>query len=178
MTVEISKKTFTNLQEKQAWIIQMRLSFCVRQEFPETKQIIHSDGSLNQEYFQPPKGMVLQEPQSRSWTDQNRLLLIQGIEEHGIGQFRKISQQYLPDWVSLLNQTPNELRLKTIRLIGRQNLQLYKGWKGNEMEIKQEFEYNKQIGLEFNSWKSNVLVYDDDGLVLDALKNRKRKKLE
>jgi hypothetical protein len=90
---------FQNTQEKQEWIKHMRLQFCVRKEFPETQNIIHPDGTLNQEYFQPPKGMILTEPQTRAWTEKQRQLLIQGISKHGIGQFRKISQDLLPEWV-------------------------------------------------------------------------------
>jgi hypothetical protein len=68
------------------------------------------------------------------------------------------------------NQTANELRLKTIRLIGRQNLELYKGWRGTEQDILNEYEHNKEIGKECNSWKNNVLIYDDAGLVYEAIK--------
>jgi hypothetical protein len=99
MTIEISQKQFKSLQDKHEWINQMRLRFCVRDQFPETKKMIHSDGTLNQEYFQPPEGIVLTEPQPRTWTDSERKLLIQGIQEYGIGQFRKISQTLLPAWV-------------------------------------------------------------------------------
>lgn len=72
--------------------------------------------------------------------------------------------------IYLLIETPQELRLKTIRLIGRQNLQLYKNWKGSEEDIKREYERNKAIGLKFGCWKNNCLVYDDDGKVLNELK--------
>lgn len=37
------------VKEKQEWIKQFRLKFCVREEFEITKNMIHSDGSLNQE---------------------------------------------------------------------------------------------------------------------------------
>jgi hypothetical protein len=177
MTITISQERFDTVQQKQEWIKQMRLMFCIRKQFPETNQIIHPDGSLNQEYFQPPKGVIVQEPPTRVWDQNCRSLLIKGISNHGIGQFRKISEEFLPDW------TAQELRLKTIRLIGRQNLQLYKNWKGmfclmlgNEADIIREFEFNKEIGLEFQSWKGNVLVYDDEGLVLEAIKARKKLK--
>lgn len=66
-------------------------------------------------------------------------------------------------------QSGNDLRLKTIRLIGRQNLQLYKGWKGNGDAIAKEYERNKEVGLKFGTWKQGCLVYDDDGLVEQEL---------
>lgn len=37
------------VKEKQEWIKQFRLKFCVREEFEITKNMIHPDGSLNQE---------------------------------------------------------------------------------------------------------------------------------
>jgi hypothetical protein len=61
------------------------------------------------------------------------------------------------------------LRVKCIRLIGRQNLQLYREWKGNADDIAREYEANKEIGLKYGSWKQGVLVYDDDGNVEKAL---------
>lgn len=61
------------------------------------------------------------------------------------------------------------MRVKTIRIIGRQNLQLYKGWKGNGDAIAREYEKNKEVGLKFGTWKQGCLVYDDDGLVEQEL---------
>ncbi|KAJ3295231.1 hypothetical protein HK104_002892 [Borealophlyctis nickersoniae] len=154
------KPTFT---EKQQWINAMRLKFCVRKEFEITKNIVHEDGTLNQDYFRPPKGTKLHQEEARRWTDKERNLLIKGIEKHGIGHFREISEELLPDW------SGNDLRVRTIRLIGRQNLQLYKDWKGREEDIKAEYERNKEIGMRLGAWKAGVLVYDDDGKVLEAL---------
>jgi hypothetical protein len=53
--------------------------------------------------------------------------------------------------------------------MGRQNLQLYKGWTGTEDDVKREFDYNKEIGLRQGCWKGGCLVYDDDGKVLAEL---------
>lgn len=61
------------------------------------------------------------------------------------------------------------MRLKCIRLIGRQNLQLYKNWKGNADEISREYDNNKRIGLKYDTWKQSVLVYDDKGEVEEEL---------
>lgn len=36
---------------------------------------------------------------ARKWTDKERELLIKGIEKHGIGHFREISEEFLPAWV-------------------------------------------------------------------------------
>lgn len=149
------------VKEKQEWIKQFRLKFCVREEFEITKNMIHPDGSLNQDYFRPPKGAKKEE--ARKWTDVEKALLIQGIEKHGIGHFGEISKELLPKW------STNDLRVKCIRLIGRQNLQLYREWKGNADDIAREYEANKEIGLKYGSWKQGVLVYDDAGNVEKAL---------
>ncbi|KAI9470484.1 MAG: hypothetical protein EXX96DRAFT_490327 [Benjaminiella poitrasii] len=147
-------------KEKQEWVKQFRLKFCVRPDFEITKNMIFPDGTLNQDYFRPPKGIKQEE---RKWTEVERELLIQGIEKHGIGHFGEISKELLPKW------STNDLRVKCIRLIGRQNLQLYRGWKGNADDIAREYEKNKEIGLKYGSWKQGVLVYDDDGNVEKAL---------
>ncbi|ORZ26026.1 hypothetical protein BCR42DRAFT_316554 [Absidia repens] len=144
-------------KERHDWINQIRLKFCIRPEFEVTKNIIHPDGRLNQEYFHPPKGYKPED--ARKWTETEKQLLIKGIEEHGIGNFGLISKESLPKW------STNDLRVKCIRLIGRQNLQLYRGWKGNADDITREYERNKEIGLKYGTWKQGVLVYDDDGMV-------------
>ncbi|KAI8099352.1 uncharacterized protein BX664DRAFT_254275 [Halteromyces radiatus] len=144
-------------KEKHDWINQLRLKFCIRPEFEVTKNIIHPDGRLNQDYFRPPKNYKAEA--ARKWTDVEKELLIQGIAKHGIGNFGLISKESMPKW------STNDLRVKCIRLIGRQNLQLYRGWKGNAEDIAREYERNKAIGLKFGTWKQGVLVYDDEGNV-------------
>lgn len=59
-----------------------------------------------------------------------------------------------------------------MRLVGRQNLQEYKDWKGNEEDIKAEYERNKEIGIKCGAWKGGVLVSDDKGLVEKMIKER------
>ncbi|KAL2917035.1 hypothetical protein HK105_203467 [Polyrhizophydium stewartii] len=125
--------------------------------------MVAPDGTLNQAYFRPPRGARLHSEAARVWTPRERGLLIQGIQTYGIGFFREISENLLPEW------SANDLRVKTMRLIGRQNLQLYKNWRGGEAQIHTEFERNRQIGQRFGTWKNNMLVYDDEGKVLDAL---------
>lgn len=66
--------------------------------------------------------------------------------------------------------------MKCIRLIGRQNLQLYRDWKGNAEDIMREYEANKEIGLKYGAWKQGVLVYDDEGNVEKALEEYHNKK--
>jgi len=52
-------------------------------------------------YFRPPKGAKAEV--ARKWTDKERELLIKGIEKHGIGHFREISEEFLPSWVNHLS---------------------------------------------------------------------------
>ncbi|KAF9336337.1 hypothetical protein BG006_008955 [Podila minutissima] len=149
---------------RQQRINEIRLKFCVRDEFPITKNMIHPDGTLNQDYFRPPKGAKAEV--ARKWTDKERELLIKGIEKYGIGHFREISEEFLPAW------SGNDLRVKSMRLMGRQNLQLYKDWKGTEQDMAREFELNKAIGLKYGTWKAGTLVADDDGLVAKAIEEQ------
>ncbi|CEG71811.1 hypothetical protein RMATCC62417_07480 [Rhizopus microsporus] len=144
------------IREKQEWVKRFRLKFCVRDEFEITKNMIYPDGTLNQDYFRPPKGP---REEARKWTEVEKTLLIEGIEKYGIGHFGEISKELLPKW------STNDLRVKCIRLIGRQNLQLYRDWKGNAEDIAREYEANKAIGLKYGTWKQGVLIYDDDGKV-------------
>ncbi|KAF9559611.1 hypothetical protein EC968_006532 [Mortierella alpina] len=161
---ETAPKVERVFDARQQRINELRLKFCVRDEFPITKNMIHPDGTLNQDYFRPPKGAKAEV--ARKWTDKERELLIKGIEKHGIGHFREISEEFLPLW------SGNDLRVKSMRLMGRQNLQLYKDWKGNEQDMAREFELNKAIGLKYGAWKAGTLVADDEGMVAKAIEEQ------
>ncbi|PVU89366.1 hypothetical protein BB561_005400 [Smittium simulii] len=147
-------------KQKNVWVNEMRKTFCIRPNFNETANIIDQEGNLKQEYFSQFQEI---EEEERKWGAEEREKLILGIEKYGIGHFREISEEFLPLW------STNDLRVKAMRVIGRQNLQLYKDWKGNKEELEHEFNRNKQIGLSLNTWKGGVLVYDDDGKVLKAI---------
>ncbi len=108
-------------------------------------------------YFKPPENLPGLGP--KKWGDKERELLIEGISKYGIGCWHQIRTDLLPDW------DEPELRVKAARLLGRQSLVLYKGWKGGESEIQAEYEKNKEIGMRLNAWKGSVLVADDNGLV-------------
>ncbi|CAG8822649.1 4350_t:CDS:2, partial [Dentiscutata erythropus] len=56
----LSTEHFEFLKTKQEWVKHMRLKFCIRPEFEITQNILHSDGTLNQDYFRPPKGSIPQ----------------------------------------------------------------------------------------------------------------------
>ncbi|CAG8515829.1 17539_t:CDS:2 [Acaulospora morrowiae] len=161
----VVKTSSEKLRRKQEWVRRMRLKFSTRPEFEITRNILHPDGTLNQDYFRPPKSLT---PQlQRKWTEKERDLLIKGIQKYGIGHYKEISDEFLLEW--------------TMRLIGRQNLQLYKDWKGDVDAIKKEYEKNKRIGLKTGMWKAGTLVYDEKGVVLKMIQEmdddgRKRKR--
>ena len=50
---------------------------------------------------------------------------MQALEKHGVGNWREISEQYLPKW------DDQAIRIKASRLMGSQSLARYIGWKGN-----------------------------------------------
>ena len=50
---------------------------------------------------------------------------MKALEKHGVGNWRDISEQYLPKW------DDQAIRIKASRLIGSQSLARYVGWKGN-----------------------------------------------
>eukprot|EP01134_Creolimax_fragrantissima_P003838 CFRG3838T1 len=120
-----------------------------------SEKMCHEDGTFNKKYFETE----VTEVEERVWTEKEKALLLKGIELHGIGKFGDISAEMLPSW------TANELRVKTMHLIGRQNLQLYKGFKGDAAEIQKQYERNRKIGLATGCWKAGTLVTDDDGVV-------------
>ncbi len=56
---------------------------------------------------------------------QSSLAVVQALEKHGIGNWREISEQYLPKW------DDQAIRIKASRLMGSRSLARYVGWKGN-----------------------------------------------
>ena len=52
-------------------------------------------------------------------------IILQALEKHGVGNWRQISEQYLPKW------DDQAIRIKASRLMGSQSLARYVGWKGN-----------------------------------------------
>lgn len=50
---------------------------------------------------------------------------MKALEKHGVGNWREISEQYLPKW------DDQAIRIKASRLMGSQSLARYIGWKGN-----------------------------------------------
>lgn len=55
---------------------------------------------------------------------------MQGLEKHGVGKWREISEELLPKW------DDQALRVKAARLMGTQSLARYVGWKGGWAGVK------------------------------------------
>eukprot|EP01103_Thecamoeba_quadrilineata_P020322 TRINITY_DN865_c0_g1_i1.p1 TRINITY_DN865_c0_g1~~TRINITY_DN865_c0_g1_i1.p1 ORF type:complete len:404 (-),score=108.82 TRINITY_DN865_c0_g1_i1:168-1325(-) len=142
-------------QQRQDWSRKLRLKFTV----PE---MLTEEGTINHEYFKPKRTHLRF---ARKWGDKEKELLITGIQKFGVGSWSAIRNEFLPAWEE------TELRLKSARLIGRQSLQAYKGWKGDHEAIAAEYQRNYTIGMKFPSaWKGGVLVADDGGVVADLIR--------
>lgn len=79
-----------------------------------------------------------------------------------------------PDFSNFLQKNA-DLRIKASRLIGRQNLKPYAGWKADADMVSAEWQRNKSIADRVKAetgaerWKGNVLVVDDEGVIAAAI---------
>ena len=129
--------------------------------------MLDSNFMINQDYFRPSRQAIkeaLSLSRAKKWTEDHTKKLAAGIEKYGIGNWSAIVKEFLP------GQNPHVLKMKAARLIGRQSLREYKGWRGNYDDIMAEKEFNFKIGFELGAWKSGYLVFDDDGAVASKLK--------
>ncbi|DBB09808.1 hypothetical protein WJX82_006732 [Trebouxia sp. C0006] len=145
--------------ERLQWVHDMRAAF-------SPAAMLTEEGSINQEFFKPTKVVMVDD---KKWGDNERDLLYQALEKHGVGNWREISEQYLPKW------DDQAIRIKASRLMGSQSLARYIGWKGNREAVDAERAVNKAIGDRTGCWKAGVLVEDDAGSVKKALNELARK---
>eukprot|EP00877_Chromochloris_zofingiensis_P005773 jgi/Chrzof1/15197/Cz09g31090.t1 len=113
-----------------------------------------SAGSINQEFFRPKKVITVTD---KKWGNAEREQLYLGLEKHGVGKWREIGEEFLQGW------DDHNIRVKTSRLLGCQNLSRYVGHKFTKAAAEAELESNKQIGAETGCWKHGMLVDDDKG---------------
>lgn len=139
--------------ERLQWVHDMRSAF-------SPAAMLTDEGSINQEFFKPTKVVMVDD---KKWDNNQRDLLYQALEKHGVGNWREISEQYLPKW------DDQAIRIKASRLMGSQSLARYIGWKGNREAVDAERAVNKAIGDRTGCWKAGVLVEDDAGSVKKAL---------
>ncbi|GMH40107.1 hypothetical protein BSKO_08011 [Bryopsis sp. KO-2023] len=135
------------------WAREMRLKF-------SPKQILFEDGAIKQEFFKPTKVVIAEQ---RSWGNEERALLYQGLESYGVGSWKEISKNCLPKW------NEQELRAKAARLLGSQSVARYTGKKMTKETVDSERAKNKEIGERLGCWKGGVLV-DEKGKLKDELK--------
>ena len=71
------------------------------------------------------------QPMCRGCTSHSAIhVALQGIEKHGVGQWRDIGAELLPRW------DDTTLRLKAARLLGSQSLARYMRWKGDRCSFR------------------------------------------
>lgn len=139
--------------ERLQWVHDMRAAF-------SPAAMLTDDGDIRQEFFKPKKVVLVDD---KKWGNVERDLLYEALEKHGVGNWREISEQYLPKW------DDQAIRIKASRLMGSQSLARYIGWKGNRGAVDAERVINKAIGDRTGCWKAGVLVEDDAGSVRKAL---------
>jgi len=163
-----------DLEAKRVWARQMRLVFSnyvpkIKDDPPiYGEPMIKPDGSLNKPYFEPTlediKKVALEIEGKRKNKTTERARLVAGIAKHGCGKWHEIQVEFLPEI-----EKSADIQMLAKRLLGAQSLKRYNGWKGALADIESEYEKNKAIGLKFNQWKGNQLVYDTAGLVAREL---------
>ena len=124
------------------------------------QEVMDGEGNLKQSYFRPTQAdwdKHLTE-NAKTWGARERALLISGLIDHGVGAWGEIVDAYLPEW------TKAQLRVKTQRVLGRQNLKAFAGWHPESLEeIEIVKAFHKAIGVATGTWKGSVLVLDDGG---------------
>eukprot|EP00924_Labyrinthula_sp_SR-Ha-C_P005123 maker-scaffold_1-snap-gene-22.63-mRNA-1 protein AED:0.00 eAED:0.00 QI:71/1/1/1/0/0/2/101/144 len=113
------------------------------------KNLLFPNGSIDPNYFRSRNKEALHE----NWVhDKNHEKLVKGIEKYGIGSWKKIKENLLPDWSETV------LMIRTIQLIGKQNLTEYVGKKFTEEQLEAERKKNVQYAAENNLLANGVLI--------------------
>ena len=124
------------------------------------------NGSIDQRFFKPKK--VVFATEKAKWNDDDKENLYRGIAKHGIdpSSWRKIIDEFCPGREVLF------IRIKASRLIGSQGLNRYHGWSGTKEEMIAEYNRNKAIGEATGCWKGGILVENDHGHAMEAIRKR------
>eukprot|EP00884_Botryococcus_braunii_P004742 jgi/Botrbrau1/14269/Bobra.0368s0002.1 len=125
--------------------------------------MLNDDGSINQQFFKPKQVFLVEE---RKWGSGERDLLYKGLEQYGVGQWRQIRENLLPQWEEQL------LRVRAARLLGSQSLARYTNWRGSREAVEKEFQKNKELGERLGCWKGGILVEDNQGSVAAAFEGQ------
>eukprot|EP01094_Clydonella_sp_ATCC50884_P027702 TRINITY_DN8072_c0_g1_i3.p1 TRINITY_DN8072_c0_g1~~TRINITY_DN8072_c0_g1_i3.p1 ORF type:complete len:390 (+),score=33.56 TRINITY_DN8072_c0_g1_i3:43-1212(+) len=128
-------------EERLQWVRRMRKEFT-------PPEMLRADLSLNMSFFRPPPDV-----KAKQWGPEEKAILIRGIAMYGVGAWAQIAELFPGrDW----NDT--DLHSKAARLLGRQSLKVYKGWRGTPADIEREYQKNKAIGQALGSWKGGLLI--------------------
>eukprot|EP01024_Parvocaulis_polyphysoides_P010941 TRINITY_DN13862_c0_g2_i3.p2 TRINITY_DN13862_c0_g2~~TRINITY_DN13862_c0_g2_i3.p2 ORF type:complete len:121 (-),score=17.87 TRINITY_DN13862_c0_g2_i3:157-519(-) len=106
---------------------------------------------LNQDYFRPDV-VVKFEHRKNPWGEQEQKNLIKGLNKYGFGKWKEIQAEYFQDFPLQL------IIIRASRLVGRQDMGQYCGWKPTEQELKDEFNKNKTIGWQQGTWRFGCLM--------------------
>ena len=121
-------------------------------------------GELVQAFFRPKKVLVQVEGAGRRWGEEERARLAAGLERHGVGAWAAIRADGLGEWGE------QDLRVKTCRALGVQNLQRLQGWRGSAQEQAAVQGQHKALGERLGCWKNGTLVENFSGDVAKALR--------
>ena len=121
-------------------------------------------GELVQAFFRPKKVLVQVEGAGRRWGEEERARLAAGLERHGVGAWAAIRADGLGEWGG------QDLRVKTCRALGVQNLQRLQGWRGSAQEQAAVQGQHKALGEGLGCWKNGTLVENFSGDVATALR--------
>lgn len=113
-------------------------------------------------YFQPKAASN----KNTQWNDENVAKLVAGIQQFGVGEWEKIQAHYFKGWDEM------DLRMKTCRLLGRQDLRKYHGWKGDRAAMELEYEKNRSEGTSKGLWKFGVFLNEEFGLLVEEPRNQ------
>jgi len=117
------------LTERQKYLLEMRKRFCPPEMIdPNTME-------LSEVYFRPPK------PKKILTIDDDELVKA-GLEKFGFGEWEAIAKEYFPE------ADQNEIRIKAMELVGKQDLREYLGKKLTAEELQAEREKNLKEGEE------------------------------
>ena len=131
-------------ERDEQWVLKMRRNLC-------PAEMIDADGNFDSMYFKPRNAENL------VWGNGEDSLLKEGIGLYGVCHWSEIRRKLLPEWDEV------ELRVKACRLLGVQNIETYDNWKGDEKQIREEYEKNKALGEKKGLWKYGLLLDESYG---------------
>ena len=135
--------TPTIMVRDETWVKHMRKQLC-------PPEMVDQDGKFEEIYFKPRMRNNME------WTAKERDALTAGVLEFGVGHWMQIRRTHLKEWDEV------EIRLKCSRLLGKQDLDSYRDWKGGATEMGEERRKNQAIADGGKGkWICGVLVEEN-----------------